>query len=300
MHRIDTICILYNGGAYGTYLEWALTTLTSDTDVTSPLTPIGNSHLFQGNFFNQWQEYVDSGCYSAFVRLHPKIQKTDSLDFNCNAVASTAKKTIYIYPEPHSVLLTINNYYTKVWADWWDSHFTDHIPKSKIYQNWPVDPSTPIEQVPDWIKREFLSHYLVPAWHAQVEWYHPDRWSHPDCLTIGIRDLLDDFEITIDRITQHCNLKKIKSIDSILPIHDSMLKMQKFITQDQLCNQIVESIVNDTVFDWQDQNLPLPSQAWLQWELRNRGFEIQCHGLDLFPTNTVQLQDLLYHTHESI
>jgi predicted nuclease with RNAse H fold len=40
--------------------------------------------------------------------------------------------------------------------------------------------------------------------------------------------------------------------------------------------------------------LPLPSEAWIQWQLRNLGYELRCHGLDMFPTNSVQLRELLY------
>lgn len=36
------------------------------------------------------------------------------------------------------------------------------------------------------------------------------------------------------------------------------------------------------------------SEAWIQWQLRNLGYEIQCHGLDKFPTNSVHLHELLY------
>jgi len=32
----------------------------------------------------------------------------------------------------------------------------------------------------------------------------------------------------------------------------------------------------------------------IQWQLRNQGYEIQCHGLDMFPTNSVQLRKLIY------
>jgi hypothetical protein len=41
--------------------------------------------------------------------------------------------------------------------------------------------------------------------------------------------------------------------------------------------------------------LPLASEAWIQWQLRNLGWEIKCHELDIFPTNSVYLKELLYH-----
>jgi hypothetical protein len=38
----------------------------------------------------------------------------------------------------------------------------------------------------------------------------------------------------------------------------------------------------------------LASESYVQWQLRNLGYEIQCHELDKFPTNSVHLKELLY------
>ena len=79
----------------------------------------------------------------------------------------------------------------------------------------------------------------------------------------------------------------------MIPYHIKMLSLQKWTTQDQLCKKIIDSITSNQLFNWSDQQLPLPSQSWIQWQLRNLGYEIKCHGLDIFPTNTTQLVDLL-------
>ena len=47
-------------------------------------------------------------------------------------------------------------------------------------------------------------------------------------------------------------------------------------------------------FSWQEHILPMASQAYIQWQLRNNGFEIRCDGLDNFPNDSVQLKSLLY------
>jgi hypothetical protein len=71
-----------------------------------------------------------------------------------------------------------------------------------------------------------------------------------------------------------------------------MLELQQNLLEDQICNRIVQYTINDLDFDWPE--LSLPSQSWIQWELRNQGFEIECHGLDKFPTNSIQLKKLIY------
>ena len=73
-----------------------------------------------------------------------------------------------------------------------------------------------------------------------------------------------------------------------------MLAAQKNLDQDWLAKEIVYATINNIAFDWSDYHLPIPSQAWIQWQLRNLGYEIQCDKLDKFPTNNVQLTNLLY------
>ena len=76
--------ILYNGGAYGTYLEWVLTTLVSVNEIISPLTDIGSSHLFDGNHIGnpgspKWNKSVNQSTILQFARAHPKVHKDDSI-----------------------------------------------------------------------------------------------------------------------------------------------------------------------------------------------------------------------------
>ena len=226
----NTIPILYNGGTYGTYLEWVLTTLTTDVDIVTPFTQIGNSHLFHGHqLFNidGWRRYIDSAQPTQFVRLHPKTKKDESLSDNLNSVLSAVDQMIYLYPDKNSVLLAINNYYTKTWRDWWVHQFDYSIDQEKIYQNWPVDRSTPIKDIPNWIRREFLSFYLMPAWFDQVEWYHPGRWQNPKCITLTVQDLLYNFESSIIQIQEFCNLTFTKNPKEVLLCHTQMLQLQK-------------------------------------------------------------------------
>ena len=73
-----------------------------------------------------------------------------------------------------------------------------------------------------------------------------------------------------------------------------MLSLQKFTNHDVLCNQIVNNTVTNTLLDWQHQPLTLVNESWVQWRFRELGYNMACHGLDMFPTNTVQLKELLY------
>lgn len=287
--------IAYHAGSYGTYLEWCLTTLISVENIVPPFTDIGNSHRFRGNFLNninRWDAVGLRNDIDQFVRLHPKTKQHESLSDNMNYLCDTADSVVYLYPDKESVLFLLNNSVYKVTPEWWEYNFGSVIDINKIYKNWPVEEGTKINDMPEWVRREFMSLYLVPAWFDRHEWYHIDRWSHPKCCVVTVNQLLHNFENTINRIKTHCNLQFKKNVAELMPYHEQNLKLQKYINQDQLCGQIISSIIEDQVFEW--EKLTLTSEAWIQWQLRNRGFEIRCHGLDTFPTNSVQLKELLY------
>jgi hypothetical protein len=302
-----TIPIIYNGGAYGTYLEWCLTTLTTDIDIVSPQTADGSSHKFLGKYvqgIEGWKQYVKNGNPSTFVRLHPKLKKEESITDNLKNILATVEKMVYLYPDKNSVLLNVNNVFYKISKEWWpksghSSHgetvrneFIEHA--NKIYQNWPVSKEVPFDDIPTWIKREYLSLYLMPMWMDQVEWFHPEHWQNNKCSIVFIGDLLNNFENTIHSIGKFLNLNFKKTIDQLIPFHDEMLKNQVNLEQDVLCNQIIDSVIQNIEFDWKGRYLPLPSEAWLQWQLRNLGFEMQCDGLDNLPTDSINLRKLLY------
>jgi hypothetical protein len=293
---INTIPIIYSAGAYGTYVEWCLTTLCSQQPIQEPFTPVGNSHGFEGNFLSGitgWREYLSSNTLHKFVRIHPKRSAEESLTGNLTEILDSTEGIIYLYPDRDSMMLVINNYLSKPWDDWWLHHFSTSIDVSKIYSNWAVG-NTPIEQIPMWVRREFLSFYLMPAWYDQVEWYHLDTWKHPRSHTVLMKDLLYNFESVIDQLQQRFDLEFVRPISDLLPYHEKNLQLQTHKNQDQLCKHIVDSILNNTDFDWADQKLPLASEAYVQWQLRNSGYEIRCHELDKFPTNSVHLKELLY------
>ena len=192
----QTIPIVFAGGSYGTYLEWVLTTLTSDCEIVSPFNANGNSHKFKGNHLiniNGWDAYVKGNLVKQFVRLHPKVTKDELISSNIASILKTANKIIYIYPDTSATLLVINNYFSKIWSDWWAYQFFDKISQDVIYKNWPVCVDTPIESIPHWIKREFLSFYLMPAWLDQIG--SPIETTD-SVLSINVSDLLYNFKNT--------------------------------------------------------------------------------------------------------
>ena len=130
MSKKSTVPIIFSSGSYGTYLEWCLTTLTTDVDVNSPLTANGNSHNFHGNHLfgiDGWRQYLASSTYHSFVRFHPKIYQTDDVYKNLNEISSAVDFFVYLYPSQHTLLLALNNQFTKMWKDWWKYIVVDQV-----------------------------------------------------------------------------------------------------------------------------------------------------------------------------
>lgn len=286
---------MYHGGTYGTYLEWCLTTLCSKDSIVSPFTAKSTSHLFLGNSCHDiegWHDYCNLDQDLQFVRFHPKTKKDQNLVENLNTVISRVNKAIYIHPDTDSVIWSINNFYYKIWEDWWVYQFSCEIDQNEIYNNWPVHSNMPINEIPAWIRREFLSLYLVPAWQDQVEWNNLNLWSNPKCHVVLVKNLMHNFEKTIESIRNFCQLEFCRPLSELLPYHQQNINSQKFINQDTICHNIVHNMLSEQPHQWEP--LPLPSEAWVQWQLRNYGYEMRCHGLDIMPTNSVQLRELLY------
>lgn len=290
--------ILYNGGAYGTYLEWVLTTLTTEsTEIVSPLTETGSSHLFEGNHIGspnspKWIRSVNQTNFFQFARAHPKVEQDDSIRDKINTALESFDQVIFCYPDQKSILLNINNAFSKIWTDWLEHRLTDPVFAENLYTNWNISPDTLSKDIPVWIKREILSYNLIPSWKSEVEWFFPDTWNHPKCKVVFINDLLYNFKQVIAEIQEFCQLTFKTDIGKLLPYHSQMLNSQQYLNQDRLCSDIIESVTNAQMMHW--DNLPIPSQSWIQWRLRELGYEIRCDGLDIFPTTSVHLQELLY------
>lgn len=293
--KSQTIPIAFNAGCYGTYLEWALTTLTNPEPLPLPFTDEGSSHLFIGNHLTdlgQWRQYIAGEDTHNFVRLHPKSVGDLSLIDNLLTLLSRHNKIIHLFPDAGTYLLTANNQYSKVAKDWWQYSFDIDLDPKKIYNNWPIPKNLPIEQVPAWIKREFLSLHYWPMWDSQLEWPDFANFRHPRCCDVSVSDLLHNFERTIERIGIFMELEYVRPIESLRSAHEKMLSLQRHLDEDQQANKFLNSVLNGK--EYNSPQLSLLTQSWIQNQLRQKGLELMCHGLDKFPTNSVALQTIIY------
>jgi hypothetical protein len=293
----STIPIVFHGGSYGTYLEWVLSTLINPANkIIDPLTNVGNSHNFKGHHLinmDGWRNYLASNETYPLVRIHPKVSSNESISDNLSEIEKTVDQFVYIYPDESTLLLCLGNQFNKVWSNWWKYQIdSSQFKLDKLYSNWSVDPTTDIDQIPQWIKREFLSFYMMPMWFDQIEWGSHAQFAHSKCLKLSVHDLLFKFDSTIEQLVYQLNLTMVRPVSDLLHIHNKMLLLQKNTGLDQRCKDIIHAIMHNQLIVWQP--LTIVGESWIQWQLRNLGYEIRCHGLDIFPTNSVNLQELLY------
>lgn len=128
----DTNVILYDGGAYGNFINWCCSYFSGlITDPSIPMTGVGSVHnLFAGNsgiFYGpQFENYINSVEEIPFIQAHidyvindHRINYSDedwfdSVNTNLAFIDQNFKKSIYIYQTVNSVSCLINNSYYKI------------------------------------------------------------------------------------------------------------------------------------------------------------------------------------------
>jgi hypothetical protein len=128
----DTNVILYDGGAYGNFINWCCSYFSGlINDLSIPMTEMGSVHnLFAGNsgiFYSpQFENYLNSVEEIPFIQAHVDYNINDhrinysnddwfdSVNTNLAFIDQNFKKSIYIYQTTNSVSCLINNSYYKI------------------------------------------------------------------------------------------------------------------------------------------------------------------------------------------
>ena len=276
---------------YGTFLHWALSYFSGLTDLTSPHTNLGNSHLFRGLHLiniNGWREYVNNTHqYSKLVRLHPRTSEEESVVKTINEVLESVNRAIVIYHAEDYLLLALNNKFEKIWAHgWlveWQADFVDNL------LNWN---KSNLNEMEPWELREFLSLYIYQQHNSETKYKDMCTYVNPKVYKIDIHDLINNYKDTIINLLCYCKLPLIRN--NFDEVCQEWIALQKHIEKDKIVNTIVDSIINNYTFTWADQNLTLVDEAIVQMRLRElHKLDLLCYNLNVFPTNTNNLRKLL-------
>lgn len=292
-------CIAYPPGAYGNFIGWTLEWLQGKYPVEyRPFkkTSDSDSNVCFNN--HAWKRIATSGaeltapdgaeqaCSIAQngVIVHPIQTAEQLLTTQIKLLHTVYDKIIYLYPELNDFVWHLNNKNTKVYADGWLNH-NDHL-LTDNKNNW--------EQYGKWQHREHLSLW----WHNQnfteVQYNEIDLLDNSYVKPVPINQIRDNFVNLVAQLSQWLELEIVVNNDQIRELHNDWLQREIFAYKDKLILDLVDAIINDIELDM--INLTIVDECEIQRQLRVKGYEIKCYGLDDWPKTTTQLRELIYET----
>lgn len=138
-----------------------------------------------------------------------------------------------------------------------------------------------------WELREWFS-IFYPGWIQ--EWIDSKEAVDDTFLPISNTEFLHNTKHNLYKIFEHCGLTPNQNnIDNFIEIWHN--KQNYIIKQQEFCNNVVEKTINNEYQCWDKLNFI--QEAVIQKKLKDNGYEIRCWNLNIFPTNTEQLHNLL-------
>lgn len=288
------IGIAYNGGAYGTFVHWCIEYFSGVIDGPLPFNSNGNSHKFKGlavteaaklnKFFNS-KKFLNTKVF----RFHPKNHKHENAVKSITTALQHVEKCIVLHPTEQSILWNINNKFTKIWRNGWIDHeknnFIDNL------RQWNPGFVT-LDQIAVWELREFLSFFILKQHYAETDLPDILNYYNDNVLKIPLDALSTEFEKTIRSILDFCELEVRR--ENFQEVYSQWMPLQVHSDKDAFVNDIVDSVTNDWQYSWESKQLTLVDEAFVQMKLRDlHNLELKCYNLDVFPTNTNELKNLL-------
>jgi hypothetical protein len=295
----NKICIIYPPGGYGTFIEWIINYLCDAKFSTNmPFTKVGNSHGAVGhlNFVERFSD-LSIKQYTT-CRLHPirwNYEKNQTLNDIDNFVNPNFDKVIYVDVTDESLAWLCNNVETKVDLN----SGTPGTYIDRVIKDASIDERQQVEQalkqygasdifnIEPWILRDFYSG-LLPSMHLDNlrELTGETKLKYPNWLFIDMIELKKEFISCILKIIEYCEGTLIpERTDKLESIKNEWTKNQKFIDRDTLIDKIINSILNNTEYDWSDSNLTLVDESLIINILRKHNLEVKSFNLNKFPTS---------------
>ena len=151
--------------------------------------------------------------------------------------------------------------------------------------NWNTDYKNWHEMRP-WELREWVSLFYV-SWIQ--EWIQSQNQVNEDFYKVSNIEILENLPRIAREIFKHCNLTESPGLDDFAVYWRS--KQQYIMDEFDLLDRVVECTISNVLFSWNSVNII--AEAIVQQRLRANGYEIRCDGLDVFPTDSTTLYNLL-------
>lgn len=295
MPKSFTVPIVYTPGAYGSFLNWSIKYFSGSTSDLPFDHSTGSSHNWSKfKHIKSTEHYIqyvtDTTTDKAdFCLIHPVQEKNDNIIEHIEKIAKFSEKLIFINVEEDCFLHVMNNNDEKVYGGD-GALLTDNLATTadNIKKGW----DKTLSEMDRWEKREFISLYAFGMQAEIIQTYRTKNYTNTKILMLNVRDIIFNYAETIKNVLNYCGLVEARS--NYEEVHTKWFSLQKHIHKDLLCKRIISSIVNNIIFDWDNQNITIVDEAYIQQQLRdNHQIGIKCFNLNNFPTNTENLKPLL-------
>lgn len=285
------INVLYVPGTFGSTIEYILRSHTKEYQIepSSPLTN-GSMHGFEqhAHLINQQQlfEYFHTQGDSNHIATIIYPWKEFGLDIILDYIkknTNTNKRNILVYCDGFDFAeQNLLFQYHKIAVEQGLEIFTES--DSHNFTGWNSNYTTWSDLQP-WEFREWFS--LCYPNYIKSWTYFPAV--SDDFLVVSGNDILYNTIPTLLEIIKFCNLTIDKDL---VPFVEEWQSRQQYILQEyKILSTIVDCTVKKQPYTW--PNLNIIAESIVQQKLRQQGFEIQCDGLNIFPTDSLELHTLL-------
>lgn len=212
------------------------------------------------------------------------------------------EKFIIIEPDRNHVLDYLDNSFSKEsnyhLNDWFDErlinrdlmpeqYFSDIIEFLKSNQIWTIDARTIAPENKPWMLRELLSYKIAELMFSCYERYFMLTYRSK----IKSTDFFDNFESALTELVDSLGLKFKMPMPDIIAHNQTFVKHQQFHGIQKLCDQFVDSTINGDCME--NPCISIFDEAYVQYKLRNAGWEIEVDNLNKFP-NSAELSKIIY------
>ncbi len=140
-----------------------------------------------------------------------------------------------------------------------------------------------------WELREWISIFYL---ESIQEWLDANQHVKSDWLTVSTRDILDRTEETFLKIINYSGEFESTASEEFTNFVSYWREKQQYLLDEyRIINNIVDSAISNIPYTWKTLNLI--AEAIIQRKLRSRGYNIKCFDLNVFPTNSQDLFNLL-------
>ena len=254
--------------------------------------PDGSMHSYHKEYhvtnLSELQSFLKQSCNPQGITTpgltYCEFKLPKLLEYFSTLPSWSSDRKIMIYqPDLRAAELNLLFKYYKMWLAFGvDSMYGDN---QQNWKQWKAD-CNHWSDLDLWQAREWFSFFYPGSVQEFIDapGHVDDSW-----LVLTNLDILFDTESSMQRMIEFCGLEKIGDLGGFVTQWQAA---QNYVVEEfELLDKIVRHSINCSDFTW--QNLCFVSEAIVQRRLRDLGYDLRCHRLDQFPTNSIDLSDLL-------